>query len=266
MDIRKYYKKRKQGIFKIFTLLVIFIASVIIPIIIYLNVLNLSNTIDMDSYLDRLESSVFFLIIIGVLIIISKSIAYLIKPISLIKLGFSLLTGILFIIYIIISANAEIVELSVSWFYLRIDYSIFCLLLIPIPVIAINRNIITFIYKYRHVRSKLVILDIITKNSISSKKQITKFILKNKEIKPIIKRHILKNLKEFINELGTQDPQHLTVRQNKYKVSPTGHNFLKHYGIKSFEKGESLNTLEVWTEAELENFALKRGIKIRKKR
>jgi len=184
-------------------------------------------------------------------------------PISVGKIMISILTGVLYIVYIIISVNAEILEIGVAWFYLRIDYSVFGLFIIPVPILAIIRNLLIFIYEYKSIRCKLAILEALAKNKVGSQNQIRKFILKSKEINPNIKRHVLKDFKEILHELETHHPHPLIIRQSQYKVTRTGQNFLKRYGIKSFKEDKSLSNLEVWTEEDIEKFARKRALKIK---
>lgn len=262
MNLKRFIRVKKKGIYHCFILVVIFLVSVILPIIVYLNALDLDSATEMGSYLNRLESSLLSLSIIGILIILSKSLTYVIHPISLAKIGFSVLTSIFFILYIVISANAEVVELGISWFYLKIDYSVFSLLIIPVPILALIRNIIVFIYQYEYSLYKLVILNIVAENSIKSKNQIRKLILKRKDISPTTKRNILNKFQLIIGELETIDPPLLVLFHNKYRVSTAGQKFLKNNGFRSSKKEKSLNKLEVWTESELQKLAHKRSIKI----
>ena len=111
--------------------------TVILPLIIYLQALDLSlhSDINIYSYITRLEGVTSQIIFIGILITTLLIVKNLFLPSSIYRLGVTLLVECLYILYIIIASRAEVFETSTEFTYLRIDLSVLNLFLLPVPFI-----------------------------------------------------------------------------------------------------------------------------------
>lgn len=171
----------------------------------------------------------------------------------------------LYIVYIIIAANSEIFEITVENVYLRTDFSILNLFILPVSVVVIIRTIIKFVYERKEIMCTLILLEIIMENDkINSQRQVRKQILKKKESNKKFQTYILKNFKEIINKLETYQPDPLIVKTNVYNVTKTGQELVRRYkNIPDYKYTETneqydLNKIEVWTEEDLDKIKLKR--------
>jgi len=244
----------------------IFICLVILPVIVYLDVLNLNHysSINANPFLTRLKKITIYLVILGVFIVFLMIIAFFLKSISYQKLGILILIEALYISYLITSASTEVFEINVGKVYLKIDISVLNLFIIPVPIIAIFRTIVKFVYERRDILSKLIILKALIGCDGTSISQIRKSILKNQEIKLHLKTNVLKNFKETIRSLEIHPPYPLIAKNNKskYRVTKTGKEFLSYFGYDIYNDEKQIQTLQVWTESDLTKLARKRGIKL----
>ena len=163
----------------------------------------------------------------------------------------------LYILYIILSSQSEIFEISTEFTYLKIDLSILNLLLIPVSILYMIRTILKYIFKRRELNCNLIILDAIHMKNNNSKIKIRKYIIKEKSIDQSIRDYLLKNFNEIIREL--ESSLLISRKSSNYTVTTNGIDLLKRYGKMSFDELPNLDALQVWTEADLEKLAEKRA-------
>ena len=90
----------------------------------------------------------------------------------------------------------------------------------------------------------------------NSKIKIRKYLLKDEGVYQSIRDYLLKNLSETMKRL---ESSHLiSKKSSNYIVTKSGINLLKRYGKISFDELPNFDTLQVWTEADLEKLAKKR--------
>ena len=262
MHIKKIWYDNKKIILRGAILVITLLVTVILPLYIYLETLNLNldPKIDINSYLNRLERNTSLIIIIGIITMLLLLISFFLNSNSIFKLTLSISIKLLYIFYIIIASNSEIFEIITGNVYLKVDFSALNLFLLGIPILFIIRSIIIYIYARREFLCTLIILETISINNITPKIKIRKNMIKNREINQKIKRYLLKNFNEFIMSLETHQYYPLIVRMNKgYKVTKAGQNVLNHRRYTTYEEEPQFNILQVWTESDLEKLARKRA-------
>ena len=233
--------------------------TVIIPLVIYLQALNINIDVgvNINSYITRLEKITIQLIVIGMMITGLLIVSSLFLPISIYRLSVMLSVECLYILYIVISSQSEILEILTEFTYLKIDLSILNLFLTPISIIYMVRTVLKYIFEHRELIYNLLILDAVYMKNINSKIKIRKYIPKDKGIDRSVRDYLLKNFDEIIGRLESSSL--ISKQSGNYTVSKNGVNLLKRYGKMSFEQvWAETDTLQVWTEADLEKLAEKR--------
>ena len=262
LSLFQNYKNTKTNLLKVGTLVTTFIVTVILPLIFYLQALNmqLGPDIDINSYLARLESNTIQTIIIGILITILLSITYLLNPFSGYKLSLSILIKFFYIGYIIIVSSSEIFEIGLGNLYLKVDLSALNLFILPVPVLFIARTILRYIYNRKEHLSTLIILDAIVINDVNSKTKIRKLIAGNGDINKNLKSYLLKNFNTIIDSLESRSNYPLIVKiKNRYRATKAGQDYLARYGYTNLNKDQQLGNFQVWTESDLEKLARERA-------
>lgn len=264
MNLQKYINKKKKIVFRVALLIITFIFSILLPLYVYLDTLtlNLDPSIDITSYLNRLEQNTLRMIIVGILILGMLLISYLLNPILVYNLGVSILTKVFYMIYIIFASDSEIFELVAGNVYIKVDLSVLNYFLLVVPSLFILRSIIKYTFDRKELKCTLYILKAILVENLNSKKKIRKFILKNKEINQIIKRYILKNFNDIMLRLETSSQYPLIVHMTDgYNITKAGREFFDRGRYKISPDDQFENTLQVWTESDLRNLARKRAKK-----
>ncbi len=273
LKLKELYKNNKKLALSGITISASFVITVILPLIVYLQTLNLNINpdVNIDVYINRIEKNTQRLIAVGVVITSLFVISYLFRPISIYKLSISIIIKALYLLCIIITSNSEIFEISAAYIYLRIDLSFLNLFLLPLPIIFIVRTILKYIYDRREIICILIILEIIQRNKLNSKDKIRKHIIKHKNTSQNIRSYLLKNFEQIMINLETHHSEPLiSNNNNSCRVSRTGLKLLKRYGRIDFEdervyQEQVLDSLEVWTEAGLEKLARERRTENNKK-
>jgi hypothetical protein len=242
---------------RVITIIISLVVTVGLPLIIYLLALNfnLDADVNINSYVTRLEKITLQIIVIGILITGLLIVSNLLLPTSVYQLSVMLSVECLYILYLIIASRSEIFEISTGFIYLKIDLSILNLFLLPVSVIYMIRTVLKYIFERRELNCNLLILDAVYMKNIISKIKIRKYILNNEGINQSIRDYLLKNISEIIKKL---ESHHLMAKKRNYMVTKKGIKLLKRFGKKSLEKSLNLETLQVWTEADLEKLAEQR--------
>ena len=265
--LNKLTDKKKTILLKVCAIIATFIITIIIPLIVYLQALDMNYGTDVDasSYLNRLERNTIQIIIIGIIITVFLLISYLLKPFSVYKLTISIAIKILIIISIIVASSSEIFEIRVENLYLKVDFSVLNLFILPVPVLFITRTILRYIYKRKELVCTLIILETILIKNSNSKSKIRKSVIKDKDINKKLKKYLFKNFDEIIHNLESRSYYPFIVRvANGFRVTKAGQDFLGRYGNEILAKDDQIGYLEVWTESDLEKLARKRAKKNKK--
>ncbi|HDZ19571.1 hypothetical protein LCGC14_1406780 [marine sediment metagenome] len=225
--------------------------------------INLDVSVNINSYITRLEKTTLQTIVIGIIITGLLIVSNLVLPISIYRLSVMLSIECLYILYIIISSQSEIFEISTEFTYLKVDLSMLNLFLLPVSIIYMIRTVVKYIFERRGLICNLQILDEIHMKNNSSKIKIRKYILKDEIIDQSIRDYLLKNFNEIIR--GLESSRLILKKSSNYTVTKNGIDLLKRYGKMSFEELPNLDTLQVWTEKDLEKLTEERVKKNLKK-
>ena len=244
---------------RVITVIISLMVTVVVPLIIYLQALNINLDVDVNinSYITRLEKTTLQIIVIGIIITGLLIVSNLFLPISIYRLSVMLSVECLYILYIIIASRSEIFEISTEFTYLKIDLSILNLFIVPVSIIYMIRTILKYIFERKELNCNLLILDAVHMKNNNSKIKIRKYILKDERIDQSIRAYLLKNFNEIIR--GLESSHLIFKKSSNYTITKNGIDLLKRYGKMSFDELPNLDTLQVWTETDLEKLAEKRA-------
>ena len=257
----KFTDKKKAIILKVGAVIATIIITIVLPLIVYLQALdmNLGPDVDVSAYLNRLETNTIQIIIIGIIITFSLLISYLLNPFSVYKLIISIAIKILILLSIIIASSSELLEIRAGNLYLKVDFSLLNLLILPVPVLFIARTIVRYVYEHKELLCTLIILKAIFIRNSNSKSKIRKSIIKDKDINKKLKKYLYKNFDEIIHNLESGSNYPLIVHEKDgFKVTRAGQDYLDRYGYENPNKIKELGYFPVWTEADLNKLAQNR--------
>ncbi len=118
------------------------------------------------------------------------------------------------------------------------------------------RTVVKYIFDHRELIHNLILLKAIHIKNTNSKIKIRKYILKDEGILQNSKNYLLKNFNEIIRRL--ESSQLILKEKINYTATKMGIDLLKRYVGLSFNELPILDTLQVWTETDLEKITEKR--------
>jgi hypothetical protein len=208
LKLKSFIEKKRMIFFRLVIFSLTFIILVLLPIVLYSGALALN------------------FIVLGIIITSLIFISYLLRPISLPRLVVTLSIEILYIFYIVNSASVDIFEVSASSVSISVNFSYVSLLLIPVPVLAIIRSIMKYVYESKEIQYKVVILKVVLLEDLHSKTKIRKSLLKNVSINKKVKKSLLRNFNDILEELQIESPSLLNLKKGSYFITKAGENLV----------------------------------------
>jgi len=240
------------------------ISTIIIPTIIFVNLLSVNELAGIDTFIIRFGQVLLIELILGFFITSIAFILVLYESFLRIRLFLSIFVEVLYIIYLIVWSQLGDIYISSQigsqYISLNLNISILNFFFIGIPFLVILRNVFMFNLRRRKWKYIYTVVKIIEKEDIRSSTELSRVIQRSNlysyEDDIFIIATLLKNIPELLLQLENNK---YIFKMNNYRLTKKGKNIIKKlekinifksillqlYSEKKFEK------LEVWTEEEL---------------
>lgn len=228
----------------------VFLTSIILPFAVFFQLRQLIlNDAEFSAYLMKVDLIFFPLLFVGISITAFTSFIFFFEPYMYGRLGFSIITELLFIIQIILFSTLLDVYLNIGSIFIRIDLSKLYLIIIFIPIIIFIKNLFSFynIRKLSIVRY-VILKTIYNLKGESNKKKILKTFSKNFNLINKIEIKLRRNLSNFINEMEFSIQPFIVLEKGKFRITKKGYliiNYFDNFKLKSV-KSNSFE-LEYWS-------------------
>jgi len=258
MNIKLVYMKIRPSLKVLLPVLFTFFSSVIIPIIVYSEFINIygMSGVDVRDYFEDAQRIIMITICLGVILTIVVILTYFQPTFSTSNFILSIISLFILVLYIYVWSQILLIKISFDIVTVWLNLSYLYLFFLLIPILLIFRKIYMFIISRKELKYKVYILKVIWNNKkINSKSQIKRYISKDFYIDDLSRQYLLKNLSNIMRELENSK-RPLILRKKGYKLTREGQRFFKIYSnsrlkrIKEFlpVKVSNVDDLEFWVE------------------